>query len=751
MVSPTNFPPNPDNPDRAPVQGAGNDFVVSLQAGDNVNFLRHDGTWALPPGGGGGSVWGGITGTLSAQTDLQNALNLKANTASLATVATTGAYNDLSGKPTLGTLAALSYPGGTSAFLRADGTWQIPVDVNATWGNITGTLASQGDLNTALGLKATIASPTFTGTPAAPTPAISTNTTQLATTAYVIAQLGSSNPLINGTASSGASLRIAREDHVHPTDTSRMSNTVMTTAGDIIVGGVSGAPGRLAIGSNTQVLTVSGGNVVWAAGGGGGMTNPMTTAEDLIKGGASGAPARLGVGSNGNVLTVTAGAVGWAAPTGGMSNPMTTTGDIIYSSSGSTPARLGIGAANQVLGISGGVPAWQALSSTVGPTFSAYRSTNQTLTSTVAAEVVFDTELWDTANNFNPSTGRFTPQVAGKYQINGAITVNTTGAITVGWAYVSKNGSIYKRGDVLTSLGTSTTLNVSATVDMNGTTDYISLFTNVTGTGTLSAVNGVDVTWFDAHLVQPLVGPGDVVGPASATADSIAIYNGTTGKLLKDAGPLYTDLTTMSANAAASGRVITSAGANKTQQDGGVLLSNIPTMSAAAGASGRIITSAGADKTQQDSGTLLSALALLASPTFTGTPLAPTAATLTSTTQIATTAFVQQERKIDLASKSAAYTAVLADGNQGLLHPSADTTARVFTIPANASVAYPVGTTLTIVNQNAAGVITISITTDTMRLAGAGTTGSRTLAANGIATAYKLTSTEWIINGTGLT
>ena len=73
------------------------------------------------------------------------------------------------------------------------------------------------------------------------------------------------------------------------------------------------------------------------------------------------------------------------------------------------------------------------------------------------------------------------------------------------------------------------------------------------------------------------------------------------------------------------------------------------------------------------------------------------------------------------------------------------------TIPANSSVAYPIGTALTFVNQNAAGVMTIAITTDTLRLAGAGTTGSRTLAANGIATALKLTSTEWIISGTGLT
>lgn len=102
-------------------------------------------------------------------------------------------------------------------------------------------------------------------------------------------------------------------------------------------------------------------------------------------------------------------------------------------------------------------------------------------------------------------------------------------------------------------------------------------------------------------------------------------------------------------------------------------------------------------------------------------------------------------------SQSAAYTLALADAEALLLHPSADTTARTWTIPANASVAFPIGTTIRIVNQNAAGVLTIAITTDTMRLAGAGTTGSRTLAANGVATIEKLTATEWIISGTGLT
>lgn len=101
-------------------------------------------------------------------------------------------------------------------------------------------------------------------------------------------------------------------------------------------------------------------------------------------------------------------------------------------------------------------------------------------------------------------------------------------------------------------------------------------------------------------------------------------------------------------------------------------------------------------------------------------------------------------------SKSTAYTLVLSDAGKHILHPSADTTARTFTIPANSSVAFPIGTTVTFVNQNGGGDITIAITTDTMRLAGAGTTGSRTLTANGMATAIKVTATEWLITGTNL-
>lgn len=68
---------------------------------------------------------------------------------------------------------------------------------------------------------ATLAGPTFTGTPIVPTAAADTNTGQAASTAYVLGQAGESNPVMNGTASAGASTRWSRQDHVHPTDTSR--------------------------------------------------------------------------------------------------------------------------------------------------------------------------------------------------------------------------------------------------------------------------------------------------------------------------------------------------------------------------------------------------------------------------------------------------------------------------------------------------------------------------------------------------
>jgi hypothetical protein len=101
-------------------------------------------------------------------------------------------------------------------------------------------------------------------------------------------------------------------------------------------------------------------------------------------------------------------------------------------------------------------------------------------------------------------------------------------------------------------------------------------------------------------------------------------------------------------------------------------------------------------------------------------------------------------------SQSAAYTLVLSDAGKHIFHPSTDANARTYTIPANSSVAYPIGTAITFINMTSQ-VVTIAITTDTMYLSSAGTTGSRSLAQYGSATALKITSTSWIISGSGLT
>lgn len=87
------------------------------------------------------SAWGSVTGTLSDQTDLQSALNLKANSSSLATVATTGAYSDLSGAPSIPTAAnptaagvgLTAINGSAATFMRSDGAPALDVSIAPTW------------------------------------------------------------------------------------------------------------------------------------------------------------------------------------------------------------------------------------------------------------------------------------------------------------------------------------------------------------------------------------------------------------------------------------------------------------------------------------------------------------------------------------------------------------------------------------------------------------------------------------------
>lgn len=104
-------------------------------------------------------------------------------------------------------------------------------------------------------------------------------------------------------------------------------------------------------------------------------------------------------------------------------------------------------------------------------------------------------------------------------------------------------------------------------------------------------------------------------------------------------------------------------------------------------------------------------------------------------------------RNVPVSVQNANYTLVAGDAGKVIV---ATTPGGItWTIPANASVAYPLGTVLTFVNY-AGSSNTIAINTDTLNLAGSGATGSRTLSSYGVATAIKTAGTTWIIMGTGL-
>lgn len=139
----------------------------------------------------------------------------------------------------------------TTAFVLGQASSTTPaMDGTAAVG--TGTTFARADhVHPTDTTRAPLASPTFTGVPAAPTAAANTNTTQLATTAYVVGQAATVAPLIDGTAAVGTSLLYARQDHVHPTDTSRapLASPALT--------GVPTAPTATAGTNTTQIATTA--------------------------------------------------------------------------------------------------------------------------------------------------------------------------------------------------------------------------------------------------------------------------------------------------------------------------------------------------------------------------------------------------------------------------------------------------------------------------------------------------------------
>jgi hypothetical protein len=141
-----------------------------------------------------------------------------------------------------------------------------------------------------------------------------------------------------------------------------------------------------------------------------------------------------------------------------------------------------------------------------GPTFSAFRNTStQTVTSGVATKVQLNGEDYDTANAFDSTTNfRFQPTVAGTYLVTGRIAATASSGGTVSSPLIYKNGSFLLNGQpyIPPSGSSSMTTTVTGLVQLNGSTDYVELWANITGAGTITISNGTGVTFLQGTLVR---------------------------------------------------------------------------------------------------------------------------------------------------------------------------------------------------------------------------------------------------------
>ena len=131
------------------------------------------------------------------------------------------------------------------------------------------------------------------------------------------------------------------------------------------------------------------------------------------------------------------------------------------------------------------------------PAFSAYLASNQSIGANAFTKVLFDTEEFDTANCF--SSSRFTPNVAGYYQVNLMVYISAAGS-------AQGNGAIYKNGVVTKAqflqVSVNQILSVPALVYLNGSSDYIEAYAYSVTAGVVSGGGNSNYCYFQAYLAR---------------------------------------------------------------------------------------------------------------------------------------------------------------------------------------------------------------------------------------------------------
>lgn len=135
-----------------------------------------------------------------------------------------------------------------------------------------------------------------------------------------------------------------------------------------------------------------------------------------------------------------------------------------------------------------------------GPAFSAYQSSGTAVSNSTATKITFDTEEYDTNSCF--ASSRFTPNVAGYYQVSAMVAWPTTNTANVVYIAVYKNGSTNKLLSRISKNGQYMWLTGSTLVYCNGTTDYLEIYGYQDSGLTITTDTGFGYTWFNGFLAR---------------------------------------------------------------------------------------------------------------------------------------------------------------------------------------------------------------------------------------------------------